>query len=583
MTTTPNLSYLPPEILSSIIAFVPTKSSLCNLALCSSLFYSLTVPVLYAHVDLYSRHHRFKTLRPLTVLFLTKPTLAQHVRWFTLRDPYEYYDVQPSESYSEQSNLSKAEICDVEDVLKEAVFASGHSEKECKDWVWNVAQNQTDALLAILLPTMVRLEKLDLMLRQRYWQYFERMIRRGLAYEKPFDRQPLFTTLTDFMHMPSWGVPSTDGSYGQRLSGRDWTLEPMNMNYSMMFQYFPRIRSIFAHCITGKHRSDIQDFDDVYLPLTRISSSLTHLELKNSLVDERNLVAMLKVPEALSTFIYEISVTRDLDWVSKASPVDILFALAPQYHSLENLWLDSLHYQAVTLRSAYVHDKRPLLSRFSRLKSFRVAANILWTLLYPDYGHNPFPRNFSGLFPATLEILHIIYAGQFILWEDFKGFVLNELKQVPKLRKIFIECDGFTPAPLEWKELREHARSEGVDLIALKIDQRMSENFLYERGWGMDGSIKWARCLEDLNIRDMPLVMPEENWEAELEADSKHFFYKWHLYHKGGYSRKRSEPEADDQTRGDQTMEDEAIIGVRPNPIPLNRYELFDPVLDFSS
>lgn len=140
MTTTPNLSYLPPEILSSIIAFVPTKSSLCNLALCSSLFYSLTVPVLYAHVDLYSRHHIFKTLRPLTVLFLTKPTLAQHVRWFTLRDPYEYYDVQPSESYSEQSNLSKAEICDVEDVLKEAVFASGHSEKECKDWVWNVAQ-----------------------------------------------------------------------------------------------------------------------------------------------------------------------------------------------------------------------------------------------------------------------------------------------------------------------------------------------------------------------------------------------------------------------------------------------------------
>jgi hypothetical protein len=187
MTNTPK-PYLPPEIISSIIAFVPTKSSLCNLALCSSLFYSLTVPVLYAHVDLYSRHHKFKTLRPLTVLFLTKPILAQHVRWFTLRDPYEYYDVQTPEYYREQTSLSKAEAYDAEDVLREAVWASSHSGKDFEIWIWNVARDHTDALLTILIPTMVSLERLDLMIRHTQWQYFERMIRRAITNEKPFDR-----------------------------------------------------------------------------------------------------------------------------------------------------------------------------------------------------------------------------------------------------------------------------------------------------------------------------------------------------------------------------------------------------------
>jgi hypothetical protein len=34
------------------------------------------------------------------------------------------------------------------------------------------------------------------------------------------------------------------------------------------------------------------------------SSSLTHLELKNSLVTPQNLCTMLKIPKALVTFIY---------------------------------------------------------------------------------------------------------------------------------------------------------------------------------------------------------------------------------------------------------------------------------------
>jgi hypothetical protein len=100
--------------------------------------------------------------------------------------------------------------------------------------MWNVARDHTDAMLAIIFPTMVRLEKLDLILRFRYWQYFELMIRRAVAHEKPFDKQPLFMSLTDFMYVSSWDLPGVDEFYYRRFSGRPWILEPIGLYCSIM-------------------------------------------------------------------------------------------------------------------------------------------------------------------------------------------------------------------------------------------------------------------------------------------------------------------------------------------------------------
>jgi hypothetical protein len=111
--------------------------------------------------------------------------------------------------------------------------------------------------------------------------------------------------------------------------------------------HFPRIRSIFGHGITAYSESDIRNFGHDFLASTGMSSSLTHFELKDSLVDQRSLVAMLKIPKALSTLIYEISMTSDSDRDSGVNPVDVLVALAPQCDSLENLWLDCLQSEAV--------------------------------------------------------------------------------------------------------------------------------------------------------------------------------------------------------------------------------------------
>jgi hypothetical protein len=134
------MSNLTHYILLCIISFVPATSTLCNIARCSSVFYSLTVPVLYKHVDLYSLGcGKFPHLRTLTILLLTKPTIAQHVRQFTLRDPLS--KVQPN---TERTNVN------VEDVLKDVIITSSHSSEESEEWIIHLAADRPDANIAHL-------------------------------------------------------------------------------------------------------------------------------------------------------------------------------------------------------------------------------------------------------------------------------------------------------------------------------------------------------------------------------------------------------------------------------------------------
>jgi hypothetical protein len=151
-----------------------------------------------------------------------------------------------------------------------------------------------------------------------------------------------------------------------------------------------------------------------------------------------------------------------------------------------------------------------------------------------------------------------------ILWEELRGFILAERDQVPQLRKIFIEWNNIIPAPPGWKELRSHAKEQGVDLIKLNSNNNQASSFRCERGWGMDGSIKWARCVEDLNVRDMPLVQHRKDiWKADYEIDPSQFFYKWHLCHEGQPGKRTYEPGTDDQTTDDEDSDDWKSIARR--------------------
>jgi hypothetical protein len=545
-------SYLPPEILTCIISYVHSKSSLCNIALCSSMFYSLTIPVLYAHVALHSRCHHFEGLRSLTVLFLTKSILAQYVRQFTLRDPIDNF----------QPNGHQNRPLDVRGVLREAIFSNSHSAEEFDEWTMHVASDHPDALLAILLPTMVKLEKLDLMLRNSPL-YFDRMIVRAVAKQKPFDKQPLFPALKHFMHIPSWEP-------GSIFTKRSCDYQPMDSRYSTIFQSFPNICSIFGFNVSEvfEHRirtDGMRTFVNDYSSLSGMSSSLTHLELTRSFITQCNLCIMLKIPKALITFIYEIIPTSMWLALSPISFEDILSALSPQYNSLDNLWLDG--YEEMGPEPTHPsNNMSSSLSKFTCLRNLRVAAVVLLTILRHKA---PQPRNFSGVFPATLETLHIIYdeTEGVMFWDIFSGFVLAEMNQVPGLRKIFIQCNSDEEAPLDWKDLQEHAKSQGVDLISL---HNFSSGAWCERGWGMDGSIKWAPCLGKTNYRRMPSIRDwKEDWEEKLITTStgeyeevpRDYFYKWHLCHEWMYQWEPYEDTTDHHTTTDEETDEESSDG----------------------
>jgi hypothetical protein len=531
-------NHLPLEIICSIIASVTSKSSLCNLALCSSQFYWLTVPVLYSHVELYIPNRRFKKLQPLTVFFLEKPTLARYVRHFTLRDLFQV----------EKPNRKRT--WDIGILLADAILANSHSIEERDEWMLLAARDYQDVLLAILLPTMVRLEKLELTIRYEY-EYFDRMITRAIAKKKPFDKQPLFPVLTEFMHVASGLLDDQQPDY------YDWNHEPMSSQYNILFQNFPSIRSIYSHRVFDYGNEPIQN------TFTSMSSSITHLELKNGFVNRPNLCTILRTPKALQTFIYEIFSSAGMPPYPNGA-IDILSALTPQSNSLENLWIDYEDEGDVLPEFRDVYNiSTPSLSSFNRLKNLRVAAEVLLEFLHPDQNEVPFWRNFSGVFPATLETLHIIYKYNITHWEDVRGFIIAELSQVPRLQSIIIECPSWVSGPPpDWKELQEHAKSNGVELISLvsTLDFRVNEYF--ERGWGMDGSIQWGRCVGDLNTRQIPLIREWKNdWESKYtpgyKVESKDLFYQWHLCPESRL-RETYEDTMDDQNTEDDATDDEA-------------------------
>jgi len=106
----------------------------------------------------------------------------------------------------------------------------------------------------------------------------------------------------------------------------------------------------------------------------------THLEFKRSYLTQQNLCAILKIPKALQTFIYDIVPENflDPDYLG-ISPEDILLALAPHRDSLENLWLEI---EPVINIEPYANVSS--LSNFVCLKSLRVLARVLNLLGYID-------------------------------------------------------------------------------------------------------------------------------------------------------------------------------------------------------
>ena len=153
---------LPPELLDRVVANIASKPNLCNLARCSRQLYYCTIPHLYRHVTIREEvrkgEQQKEELKNLAASLIRRPDLAELVGGFTLRvvrmKRAKNSDELDEESYDpafvtafEDSSLSKDEK-----VKFLGQFSHAH-------------RSHHDIILAVLLPALLKLEKLVLDLK----------------------------------------------------------------------------------------------------------------------------------------------------------------------------------------------------------------------------------------------------------------------------------------------------------------------------------------------------------------------------------------------------------------------------------
>jgi hypothetical protein len=310
-------------------------------------------------------------------------------------------------------------------------------------------------MIALLLPALVKLEKLDLVLPGKDLDlgYLEQMLERACWRKKPFDEKPAFQHLRDVILTLNYS----------ELSLKELSLVTL----------LPAIRAVVVH---GLGISD-GDFDDPFcnaLRSMRTSSSLSHLELRCCRLRNVELGLLLQAPKALKTFTYLIEV--DYDSFYPMLPHDIREAITPQEDFIENLWLsyeeadyiDPCCIDSWTPDNYMVH-KFPMqsFSSFKCLKVLRIEAAFLvkdFESTTPDTG-----RDLIDIFPRTLQTLQIFrYNGRIV--DALEQLIIHKEAQVPSLIELDLSSSLLrivhTGARERLAKLEEICRSEHIHLKA---------------------------------------------------------------------------------------------------------------------
>ncbi|MCJ1269916.1 hypothetical protein MMC22_009809 [Lobaria immixta] len=441
-----SLTALPPEILSCIVAQIASQLTLRNLARCSRQLYLCTIPHLYRHVALHEvvwqGKQRKGKLRNLTSLLIRRPDLAGLVRQFTLHVGRPVTSKFETVGYDDAFEAPK-ECYDRVFIID--AHASGLSPEEkinCLDQFSPFHTSYHDFILALLLPALLKVEKLVLDLRIRYDTYYlEEMIRSAACRERSFDTQPLFEKLTVFVH--------SHNSLNARSPG-----------FIASLLKLPAIQKISGGFGNKWNDSKYEDesisgvgvTDKNLLEQHSSSSPLTSLDLEAYQLSTADLDHILRAPKALKTLFYKVCLPDVMDFTG------LRHALGPQEKSLESLDLDvdNLDDEISGLFGAMAS-----FSSFNALKVFKAPAVFLITT---DNGTNR--ENLIDIFPPNLETLCLtrFHADYESLLEALEYLLTQKsLHQIPSLKSLIIEeASSFELMPVGlmnvlWKNTQEIA------------------------------------------------------------------------------------------------------------------------------
>lgn len=375
-----------------------------------------------------------RQLRNLTSLLIRKPDLAGLVRHFTLHtvNP-EYGHSSDSESSGDSESSEDSECSEyskeleeaeedeepeeleesgeseglaspkrgrVDQTLKTAVSAWNLSEEEENDWLRQLSRTRKsrhNAVLALLLPALLKLEKVVLELRiGQDTHYLGWMINRAARKERPFDIQQPFEALAVFA--------CPHNQFNKKKHTIDFLASLLKL---------PAIREI-----SGGFKSKRNDFlahvrycKKNPIKIDRSSSSVTSLDLAAYAISPKDFGQVVRAPKTLKTLSYTVCLPANF------KTADIHHILRSQETHLESFSLDydpnyEDFYAIGTVPNLQELDYFGPIKSFLSFTSLRVFKIAVLFLLTTENGTNA--HKLINFFPPSLERLHLTrFQGRF--------------------------------------------------------------------------------------------------------------------------------------------------------------------------
>ena len=399
------LTSLPPEIISYVVANIPSRHTRCSLAQCSHQLYLCVVPHLYRNVSIYedlrSGTLQIGPLRSLASLLIRRPDLVGLVRHFKIATPpimTEYsagFEDTPEPEEPVSLKLVRADWTFA--TVTNASSLSTEEKINCLGQFSPSHRSYYDLVLALLLPTLLKVETLVLDVSIRWnTHYFEQMIQWAALREKPFDVQPPFEALTTLIY-------------------EGHTLYKRSTGFIASLLKLPAIQKISVKPWNDKDDVPGKDIpsDKNLQDLDSSSSSVTTLDLSVYTLNAADLGHILRAPKALKSLFYRVRSPTSINFTG------VRHALASQESCLESL---SLTYDMACDRNSEIIGSMPSFINFNSLERFEISAPLLPMInttrsrrdslidIFPPSLVVLYLSRFSTIFSALLESLERLLA-----------------------------------------------------------------------------------------------------------------------------------------------------------------------------
>jgi hypothetical protein len=409
-------SALPNDVLLLIGEELEQKADRWNLVLVSHHFHDLFLPLVYRKVLI----HHWRDANSFLHAILKRPALARAVRELDVTDwiPRIVPDVD--------SNL-----IDNSAPLREFLDTASHSKPESDQWTQDLRRGLADAWVALIIPLLSRLRKLQISYGTRS-PCLDRIIQRALDFERPFCAGPAFQHLRD--------VSLHHREDLDQIDDLETTADSQSPS-TLLFPFFqlPSVRAITANSVI--------DPSSVVSPSEELTkdtkprlgfSSITDIDLRSS-SGNHGMEAFVSSCADLKSFKYQHSDSHVLSLGYQ--PSAFYRSLSHGKSSLQTLWLDHYgsHHPFTAAGLNQSHDEWfGSLVDFTALREVRVRLPNLLDIRYQNEPTTPLIE----CLPSSLETIYIEgceerYLGMLVA--QLQTVIKNRRTRFPYLKRVDIE------------------------------------------------------------------------------------------------------------------------------------------------